>query len=311
MFRVVLGLLSALVLVSGDAFAQQKKYRNETYGFEVTVPEEWQVYTDTIDADTKRAIIDWGLPKVYSELERTEIQNGVSITAYKQEDIKNINDLMAFEMKRLEQIMLTKEMIGQNLAPTYIILSYVGGMKYKSKVIFAYRNNIGYIINYTATVGSFDAHIKAFNDLVDNLVFTEPTETVRATKKSTQVRFDGLYVTKTGEQTVADNIVGIYTYIRFYKDGMAYTQSVNSYNPEKIAIWFGKYGRFEKSGQYATNDQGISFKLNNIGSPEIKTEGPETDVFKGYIGDDGRLFLRITYDEGNTKEFWFDFVSVD
>ncbi len=51
-------------------------YENSVFSFRVSVPKNWKVYKE-VENDTvnKSAFINWGIPKVYSEIEKTEIEN--------------------------------------------------------------------------------------------------------------------------------------------------------------------------------------------------------------------------------------------
>lgn len=137
-----------------------------------------------------------------------------------------------------------------------------------------------------------------------------PAQNTSQQSKDSSIRFDGLYVAKTREITVANNKMEIYTYLRFYDDGTVYSQAVNSYSPEKVAVWFGKKGRFEKTGTYKIDGQSIQFTINNDKSPDKALEGPLKNIFTGKIEAGNKLFLEINYNDGDKESFWFEFVPV-
>jgi hypothetical protein len=124
------------------------------------------------------------------------------------------------------------------------------------------------------------------------------------------VRFDGLYVVKTGEIDIPNNKIEIYMYIRFYEDGTVYTQSVSAYDPAKVIEWLGKEGRFERMGNYHIEGKSISFNVNNDDSPDKNLEGARTDKYLGTM-EAGNLQLNLTFDSGKTGDFTFVFVAVE
>ena len=126
------------------------------------------------------------------------------------------------------------------------------------------------------------------------------------------ISYNGLYVAKTGEVTVADKKVAIYNYVRFYKDGTVITQSVNTNEPQKVAEWFTKKGRFERKGTFTILKNGdIEFLVSNDKSPDKKIEGPKTDKYGGQFKEKGRLFLVVKYANGDLRDYFFDFIEID
>lgn len=299
------------LMVTINILFGQIKYQNESYGYGGQVPGDWHVYAEIKDDPAnKRAIIDWGLPKVYSELEKTSIENAVSITAYKRPNINSIDDLTKLEFERIGHILKSKVQIDSSINPSYIVITVRNGLKYKSKVTFVYKNNIGYVLNFTATPGTYDINLSKFDTFVNDIQFFEPKGPQSITSK-TRIRFDGLYVAKTGELSISNNKMDIYTYIRFFDDGTVYTQAVNSFAPKKVIAWFGKDGRFERKGIYKIVGADINFTVTNDESPDKKLEGPKTDMYGGKITDENKLYLEVKYDSGELKDFWFEFTSVE
>lgn len=169
--------LFALLATTINISYGQTKYQNEKYGFNVQFPDDWQVYDDIKeDTITHRAIIDWGLPKVYSEIEKTSIENAVTITAYNRSDIKNLEDLEKFEFKRTEKILRSKELIEVKPYQSYIVISNINGLPYKSKVAFAFMHNIGYVLTFTATLGTYEMNLPKFDSFINGINFFEPSE---------------------------------------------------------------------------------------------------------------------------------------
>jgi hypothetical protein len=125
------------------------------------------------------------------------------------------------------------------------------------------------------------------------------------------LQFDGLYVAKTGEVNIPNIKMEIYTYIKFYKDGTVYTQSVTSYDPKAVIQWFGKDGRFERKGAYEIDGVTISYTVTNDESPDKKIEGPKTDKYSGQMEDGNKLSLKVTYNNGDVKDLSFEFVKAE
>jgi hypothetical protein len=154
----------------------QKTYRNDMYGFSGVVPDDWKIYAEIKnDPSELKAIIDWGLPQVYSELEKASIENAVSITAYKKAaDIKNLNDLIKFEFQRIAYTLVTKEVLKGSTYTSYVVITLRDGLIYKTNVSFVFKNNIGYVIAFTATPGTYDKNLAKFEAFVKGIVFAAP-----------------------------------------------------------------------------------------------------------------------------------------
>ncbi len=129
--------------------------------------------------------------------------------------------------------------------------------------------------------------------------------------KAAEIHYDGLYFAKTGELNIPNKKMDIYNYIRFYKDGGVYTQSVTAYDPEKISKWFNKDGRFERKGTYKLKDTSLNFEVTNNESPDKALEGAKKDSYTGKLTEDGKLQLEVKYASGTVKEFTFEFVKTN
>jgi hypothetical protein len=145
------------------------------------------------------------------------------------------------------------------------------------------------------------------------ILYANPNFTNQSKQVATDsvIRFDGLYVAKTGEVNIPNNKMEIYTYIRFYPDGTVYTQTVNSFDPVKVAVWLGKNGRFERKGTYKIEGSVISFSVTNDESPDKRLEGAMFNQYKGKIMGNNQLALHMKYTDGTEKDFLFEFSVVD
>jgi hypothetical protein len=145
-------------------------YENEKLNFQVQIPSDWTLYGQMIDELNNRAIVDWGIPKVYSELENTEIENSVSIRSYWNENIKSVEDLITFEYFRINPIETALE-IDSTTANARIVYQTKNGLNYKGKSYFLYENGIGYIVLFMATPGTYDKNINLFENFYKSIVF--------------------------------------------------------------------------------------------------------------------------------------------
>ncbi len=144
-------------------------YRNEIYHFSVFIPTNWKLYgqikNDTVN---HKAIADWGLPKVYSELEKTEIENSISITAYNQTKITSIESLIASEYFRINPAETALEVDKSN-PNSRIIYTTKNGLEFKGKSYYIYKNGIGYVVTFMATPGTYDKNIQIFEEFYNNI----------------------------------------------------------------------------------------------------------------------------------------------
>lgn len=309
MNRFLFSLLVLVLCVVSQQHAQTT-YTNTAYGFSADVPNNWHVYAEiNNDRFNNRAIIDWGLPEVYSKQEGGNIENAVTITAYKRDDIHNVADLMHLEFERIGSTTVSREQIGTEPYLSYLIITSRDGLLYKTKTAFAYTNGIGYIFVFTATPGTYEINLPQFDTLLYRTRFFTPVDTPPS-EPSIAVRYDGVYLAKTVTTTIDSKTVDIYTFIRFYKDGGVYTQTVNSNEAQKVATWFGRDGSFERKGIYTIRGSEISFTVSNDGLPDKALEGARTDTYHGQSTDGDKLYLQVSLAGSAARDFWFDFVPV-
>lgn len=122
-------------------------YANEVYRFNATIPDNWHLYGQ-IKNDTlkKMAIVDWGLPKIYSELEKTEIENSISIKAYHKPDISSVHKLITAEYLRVNPIQTAMEIDKSNPDARLIYTTMPNGLKYQGKSYFVYKMELGMLL---------------------------------------------------------------------------------------------------------------------------------------------------------------------
>lgn len=306
-FSFFLFVLSVCVI---SQLCAQTTYTNTAYGFSVDVLDAWHVYAEIKnDRFNNRAIIDWGLPEVYSEQEGGNIENAVTITAYKRDDIHSVTDLMHLEFERIKNILVSKEQVTTQPYISYLATTSVNGLPYKTKIAFTYTNDIGYIFVFTATPGTYNINLHQFDSLLGRVRFFTPVDTPVA-EASEAVRYDGLYIAKTASTTIDNKTVDIYTFLRFYKDGGVYTQTTTSDNVQEVSNWFGQHGKFERKGAYTIRGSEISFTVSNDGLPDKVLEGVRTDMYHGQITDGNKLYLQVSLNGTASQDFWFNFAPI-
>jgi len=151
--------------------SEQNTYKNEKYRFNVTVPDSWKLYGQIQD-DSKqnKAIADWGLPAIYSELEKTDIENSVSITAYHKTDIHSLQELIAAEYFKRNPVEIALE-VDPTCSNARIIYQTQNGLKFKGKSYFVFKNEIGYVITFMATPGTYEKNLKSFEEFYLNIKY--------------------------------------------------------------------------------------------------------------------------------------------
>ena len=164
--KYILPLL-LFIFISHESFCQKNvnNYSNSIFGYEVSVPKDWNVYREVRNDDVKqRTLIDWGLPKIYSEIEDTEIENSVSIRAFKNKDIKSLNELIQNEYLRIDPTTTALEIEEKTNVKSRIIYHDSNGLKFKGKCYFEFNNGISYVITFMATPGTYDKNIVKFEE---------------------------------------------------------------------------------------------------------------------------------------------------
>jgi len=168
LFFILLGLIS-LSQAHGQSNKAEpsdsihtKEYVNNFYHFSVAIPDNWKLYGQILnDTVNHRAIADWGIPMVYSDVENAEIENSISITAYKKENIRTVDALILSEYLRLDPAKYAME-VDSTTENARLIYGTINGKNYKGKSYFVFKNGIGYVINFMATPGTFDKNLAVF-----------------------------------------------------------------------------------------------------------------------------------------------------
>ena len=116
-------------------------------------------------------IVQWILPKIYSEIEKADIANAVSVTCLADKTIKNVKNLVDYEFSRISDVITKKEKLADTTT-SYTLYTKIDGLEYKSKYYFLHKNEVGYVINFTATEGTYDKNLSKFEEFYHGLIIT-------------------------------------------------------------------------------------------------------------------------------------------
>ena len=115
------------------------------------------------------------MPEIWSEVEKTEISNAVSVFAYRDEQFKNIEELITYHQDRLKDGLKSEQELESDSG--YREFEYVtkdGNLEYKSRALIRIENDIGYVLGFTATPGTYDKNLPKFQSFVRTFKFTSP-----------------------------------------------------------------------------------------------------------------------------------------
>lgn len=188
-YRVLLMVFSIFLwssfVVSSDN--PRAVYENELFGFRVEESPDWKLYgEEKYNRKLGRAIVDYGLPLVWSELEQQHIENAVSIRAYIRPDIRNLDQMVAFEKRRISDILVSIEEVPSVEGKAFITVTKIKGLEYKSKSTILYLNDCGYVVAFTATHGTFDQNMEKYRNFIDRITFFQPKLRIAYFRKTEQ-----------------------------------------------------------------------------------------------------------------------------
>lgn len=147
-------------------------YSNTVYHFAVSVPRNWKLYGEIVNDSIQHfAIVDWGLPEIYSDSEQTNIENSISITAYKLPGINSVAALIKHEYLRINPVTTALEIDPSNENARTIYHTAPNGTKYLGKSYYVYLDNIGYIVTFMATPGTYQKNISVFEQFFGSINF--------------------------------------------------------------------------------------------------------------------------------------------
>ncbi|MBD0852649.1 hypothetical protein [Maribacter arenosus] len=145
----------------------QSTYENITYSYQAKIPSDWnlagEIKNDTIQ---NFSIVEWTLPKVISESKENEIQNSIEIYAWRNSEIKNINELINHEKQKWQPFLLKTDILQEDseFSREVITTSKIPSFDHKSKKYFIYKNGICYRIQLVCTQDTFDKNLSDFEN---------------------------------------------------------------------------------------------------------------------------------------------------
>ena len=295
-----------MILALAQGLWAKSEYVNDKYGFKAKIPDDWSVYAEISDDPFHNyAIINWGMPEVYSEFEKTNIENAVSIVAYKKEEIESLDDLIKYEELRLGHVLQHKQLIDSVPYPTYNIITASKGVTYLTKAVYVYENEIGYAICFTATFGTYDINEPKFDKFLKDVKFFPPKESDLPGASKTILRFDGLYVAKIKiDDQWTDGSLNFY-------EG----DSVNAiYLPEDTAetgtIRTELDSKYLYQGSYKISGSAISLELSNARALAGSDREPDFLIAHGRILENNKIFLEMKFNDGDVREYFFNFAKL-
>src|SRR5690606_1890438 len=150
----------------------QTIFENTKFKFQASIPDDWRLHQEIKGDSLNYTIVGWGLPKVYTEMDKHEVENAVSITAIEHPKIKNVDDLVKAEFNRVKNmsIILNQVQIDSVEHTAYVTNTLREKVSYVSQQYFVFKNGIGYIITFTATPGTFSINIPKFEEFYKTVI---------------------------------------------------------------------------------------------------------------------------------------------
>ncbi|SFC80561.1 hypothetical protein SAMN05421747_12912 [Parapedobacter composti] len=167
----ILGTIFLFLAVCNGVLGQTI-FENSRFKFQASIPDDWMLRQE-IKADTLNyTIVGWGMPKVYTEMDKHEVENAVSITAIEHPRIKNLDDLVKAEFNRVKNAgtILNQVQIDSVEHTAYITNTLMKNVSYVSQQYFIFKNGRGYIVTFTATVGTFSINAPKFEEFYKTVV---------------------------------------------------------------------------------------------------------------------------------------------
>jgi hypothetical protein len=177
---VIRALLLILLLFHGAACVSTgggSTYAKPGFGFVADVPRDW-----TVAADRERPeqfIVAFGMPEVWSEAADQSIQNAVSITAYRRDDVANLDAVVQLEADRIADILVSREEVESEIGRTFVVVTRIDGLRYKTQTTCHFVNGIGYVIAFTATERTYDVDVDKYERFLSQLSFVPPAQQTR------------------------------------------------------------------------------------------------------------------------------------
>jgi len=163
-FKTVTKVDENVSLKELKSYVPTYEYSNMKFRFAAQIPYTWALYRDH-ESDTA-FIASWSMPVTYSEIEKTNIVNAVSVRAIKSRDIISIAKLEEAELSRINNTLVSKTLLSSGNEISYLVNNKIDGISYKTKFYLLFNEGIGYVITFTATEGTYDVNLGKFESFV-------------------------------------------------------------------------------------------------------------------------------------------------
>jgi hypothetical protein len=159
-----------LVLCVAGSVAYAADHARPGFGFIAHTPDDWKVFGEQQRGE--KMLLDFGLPKVWSDLENQNIENSVYVMAHR--DVKSLEALLAAEERRVAGMVVSREAFPSKAGKAFIAVLKIDGLEYKNLSTYRFENGVGYIIAFNATHGTFDKNLPKYQAFLEQLEFVAP-----------------------------------------------------------------------------------------------------------------------------------------
>ena len=160
----------ALVLCIAAHGASAADYARRGFGFVAHTPDDWKVFGERANQD--QLLLDFGLPEVWSDVEKQGIENSVYIQALR--DVDSLDALISNYTERRANVIVSSDAVPSNGGKAFVVVSRIDGLEYKTLTTYRFENGIGYVIGFTATHGTFDKNLPKYRAFLEKLEFVRP-----------------------------------------------------------------------------------------------------------------------------------------
>jgi len=159
------------------AAAPTKTCENKRYGFRVVVPADWKVAVEPkglLPQGESEGVV-FELPPVWSALENTSIRNAVSVKAIRPFAASTAVEFAAGYSLVESDGRISSQPVEGFARPAYVEEVNWRGLTYKRRLEFEIQHGIVYVLEFTATPGTFDQNYSKFRQVADTVEFFAPS----------------------------------------------------------------------------------------------------------------------------------------
>ena len=147
---------------------------NPRFGYRFIASPDWLLYGRQQDGlFSRRSIVVFELPAIWSDAEGQDIKNSISIYAAEDPEVTSLATCVSAFRQSNRDIEVVAEKIGADAA-SFDYRKKDNSLTYRLRSVLAYRHGISYRMDFTATPGTFDANEKLFAAFCDSVVFSAP-----------------------------------------------------------------------------------------------------------------------------------------